>query len=229
MNTPADQSSDRLDTTRDAVISSTARDLPQHRDKVKEACIHARFFPHMMEHLPASDEDAVEASKRLVDRADVYIGIFAGRYGHVPPGSSRSVTEIEFDHALQRQITVLPFVADESSITPEMVEASPDAQVKLQQLKKRACDGRIRALFRSVDDLARLVQTALTELRLRDVLQRLEEARREIQAANKRAEQERERFLELERRLARVIATRRKNRQQGRRTGNSRSESVQKE
>ena len=40
------------------VISSTARDLPEHRKEVEDACLRQGMFPSMMEHLPASDADA---------------------------------------------------------------------------------------------------------------------------------------------------------------------------
>ena len=37
------------------MISSTARDLPEHRKEVLDACLRQGMFPLMMEHLPASD------------------------------------------------------------------------------------------------------------------------------------------------------------------------------
>ena len=64
-----------------AIISSTARDLPDHRKQVMDACQRQTFFPLMMEHLPASDAEAISASLALVDQADVYIGAFAYRFG----------------------------------------------------------------------------------------------------------------------------------------------------
>lgn len=44
------------------MISSTARDLPLHRKEVMDACLRQGMFPMMMEHLPASDADAISAS-----------------------------------------------------------------------------------------------------------------------------------------------------------------------
>jgi len=35
------------------MISSTARDLPEHRKEVMNACLRQGMFPIMMEHLPA--------------------------------------------------------------------------------------------------------------------------------------------------------------------------------
>lgn len=76
------------------MISSTALDLPVHRDQVREACERAGFKPQMMERLPALDTDAVAISRRMVDEADVYLGVFALRYGHVPKGHDVSITEM---------------------------------------------------------------------------------------------------------------------------------------
>ena len=68
------------------MISSTARDLPKHRQAVMDACLRQGMFPLMMEHLPASDADAIEVSLKIVEEADIYLGIFGHRYGYVPEG-----------------------------------------------------------------------------------------------------------------------------------------------
>jgi len=39
------------------MISSTARDLPEHRKAVERACMEQEMFPRMMEHLTATDAD----------------------------------------------------------------------------------------------------------------------------------------------------------------------------
>ena len=69
------------------MISSTARDLPEHREQARLACERAGFEPRwMMEHLTALNTGAIDISLRMVERADVYVGIFANRYGYVPDG-----------------------------------------------------------------------------------------------------------------------------------------------
>src|SRR6185436_12877522 len=89
-----------------AMISSTALDLPEHRERVFDACIAEGFFPIGMEHLPARDASGIQVSIEMVDQADVYIGIYAWRYGWVPdfdnPGKI-SITEMEFNRALERK------------------------------------------------------------------------------------------------------------------------------
>ena len=70
----------------------------------------------MMEHLTALNADAIDASLQMVERADVYLGIFANRYGYVPDGHGISITEMEYDRAVELNKPRLIF----SSITKTM-------------------------------------------------------------------------------------------------------------
>lgn len=159
------------------MISSTAADLPEHRKQVVEACLRESVFPIGMEQLPARDASGIQASLEMVDRADIYIGIYAWRYGWVPDGSDISITEMEFNRAVERQARgelreVLVFVMHEDHPTTRRdVEADATAQDKLAKLKARAGAGRVRKEFRSADDLRGLVVQALA-----DVKRRLEQA-----------------------------------------------------
>src|ERR1017187_7442576 len=83
------------------MISSTARDLPDHPGQVEDACLRQGFFPVMMEHLPPADQ-AISASLRMVDSAEIYVGIIAYRYGTVPAGYDISITEMEYNRAVER-------------------------------------------------------------------------------------------------------------------------------
>ncbi len=91
------------------MISSTARDLPEHRKEVMDACLRQGMFPMMMEHLPASDAEAIAESLKMVDEAEIYVGVFAHRYGYVPKGHDISVTEMEYNRAVERANPALDF------------------------------------------------------------------------------------------------------------------------
>src|SRR4051812_20968375 len=118
-------------------ISSTALDLPEHREQVQEACLRQGMYPIMMEHLPASGDDAIAASLRMVDEAAIYLGIFAHRYGYVPVGHDISITEMEYDRAKERGIPCLIFLMhDDHPIKAADVEKGAGA-VKLEKLKAR--------------------------------------------------------------------------------------------
>ena len=79
------------------MVSSTIVDLPEHHKEVMDACLRQGMFPLMMEHQPASYADPISFSIGLVDQADIYVGVYAYRYGFVPPGHDISLTEIEYD------------------------------------------------------------------------------------------------------------------------------------
>ncbi|SRR6266851_5404917 len=124
-------------TRKTAMISSTSVDLPEHRQQAIDACLRQGIFPSAMEHLPARDADAMRVSLEMVDKADIYIGIYAWRYGYVPAGHDISITEMEFNRAVERGIPILVFtIHTKHPLTIEMVEADKNAQEKLKTLKE---------------------------------------------------------------------------------------------
>ncbi len=126
----------------------------------------AGVFPIGMEHLPTRDATGVTVSLEMVDKADIYIGIYAFRYGWVPEGGDVSITEMEFNHALQRKKDghlheLLIFIAHKDHLFTQIdIEADATAQKRLAAFKARACDGRGRAQFSSVEELRRQVSCA---------------------------------------------------------------------
>ena len=159
-----------------AMISSTAVDLPEHRKKVFEACLHVGIHPIGMEHLPARDASGIRVSLEMVDQADIYIGIYAWRYGWVPDfdnPDSISITEMEFNHALDRQARgelkeILVFVMhDKHPILASDKEDGEEAQRKLKDFKQRASTGRVMAQFESSQDLHGKVIHSLASLKSR--------------------------------------------------------------
>jgi hypothetical protein len=132
------------------MISSTARDLPEHRAVVLEACWRQGFFPVMMEHLPASDDDAIAVSLRMVDDSQIYIGVLAHRYGYVPKGHDISITEMEYNRAGERGIPRLMFAIDKDHpIRIEDVEMGQGGE-KLKALKDRVLAEKVVRFFKSI-------------------------------------------------------------------------------
>src|SRR5687768_8698534 len=144
------------------MISSTVRDLPQHREKVMDVCMRLGvFYPDMMEHLTATDANALEISLAIGDRADVYIGIIGFRYGYVPDGKVISVTEAEYNRALELNTPRLIFLmSNKHPVMPEDVETGEGAE-KLKKFKERLQQDRVVAFFDSADDLKAKVIQAL--------------------------------------------------------------------
>lgn len=147
-----------------AMISSTARDLPEHRKQIMDACHRQSFFPLMMDHLPASADDAIAVSLRMVEEADIYIGVFAHRYGYVPTGHPISITEMEYNHAVERGIPRLIFVIGPTHpISIDMVEMGEAAE-KLQVFKAKIGKENIVNFFNSHEELRTFVINSLSQL-----------------------------------------------------------------
>ena len=147
------------------MISSTARDLPKHREEVRLACLRADFDPReMMEHLTALDSDAVETSLRMVDGADVYLGVLAYRYGTIPTGCDISITEMEYNRAVElNKRRLMFFIHKYHPVVFEDVETGLGAE-KLKALKDRIGEQRVAAFFKSPEDLRSHIVEALTAL-----------------------------------------------------------------
>jgi hypothetical protein len=157
------------------MVSSTALDLPEHRKEVLEACLRMGMFPVMMERLPASDAEAVSASLRMVDEADIYIGVFAYRYGYVPKENNLrhiSVTEMEYERAVERKIPRLIFVIDKKhplgDFTIDNIDKGEGAE-RLAQFKSRVEAENIVNYFKSPIDLRAHVINSLSQLRKPDL------------------------------------------------------------
>ncbi|MBL8160586.1 MAG: DUF4062 domain-containing protein [Anaerolineae bacterium] len=152
----------------DVMISSTARDLPDHRAQVSIAIQKSSMYPLWMETLPALDADAIKASLDMVDKAEIYIGIFAHRYGYVPAGHTISVTEMEYNRAIERGIPrLIFFMHKDHPINIDDVEMGEGA-AKLKALKERIGTDRVANFFKSPEDLRGQVLDALVDYRKGD-------------------------------------------------------------
>lgn len=147
------------------VVSSTIRDLPAHREEVRDACLRLGMYPLMMEHIPASAADAIRESLRLVNQANIYVGVFAHRYGHIPPGHEISITEMEYNRAVERNIDCLIFImGDDHPITIGDVEFG-DGPGKLGLFKDRLKVENVVNFFKSPEQLGARVIHALSQYR----------------------------------------------------------------
>src|SRR5262245_10519075 len=146
------------------MISSTAQDLPAHRDKVRDACIKQNCLPKMMEHMPAANADALAESLKMVDQAHVYLGLFAHRYGYAPDASGVSITQREYERAVARGIPRLIFLMHEDHpIKVSDIEKGSGAK-RLERLKGQLRRERVVNFFRSPEELHGQVLGSLGEL-----------------------------------------------------------------
>ena len=77
----------------------------------------------------------------MVDEADIYIGIYGQRYGTVPQGHDISITEMEFNRAVERGLPILVFAMHaQHPITIDMWKLRPGAMTGTSP--GPVCDGK---------------------------------------------------------------------------------------
>jgi hypothetical protein len=100
-------------------LSSTLNDLGPERQAVKEVlggeCI-------VVESYTADERSVRDSCLADVAGCDLYIGILGRRYGFIPPGESRSITELEYEQARGR-LSTLMFVKEDAAITLPLSDA----------------------------------------------------------------------------------------------------------
>ena len=144
-------------------ISSTSVDLQAYRAAVRRACDELSLGVVDMKDFEAADLDAVGASLGKLDQASVYVGVFALRYGFVPPGLDRSVTEMEFDHATTRKLERLCFLLDDAMLCTWPDDAvCRDNPERLAAFKRKIQEaGLVTTSFMTPHDLQHKVFVAL--------------------------------------------------------------------
>lgn len=107
----------------DVMLSSTFRDLEQHRKAVIAAMNGLKLTPLAQEFDASSDSDLIKSSLDKVDAADVYVGLIGSRYGQRPECRDRnpdrlSLTELEYRRAAECKLPRLMFImADDHPLT----------------------------------------------------------------------------------------------------------------
>ena len=140
-------------------LSSTWADLVEHREAVYRALRQMRHDVLAMEDYGAADDRPLDRCLTDVAASDVYVGIFAWRYGFVPEGESRAITHLEYDHAGSAGLPRLVFLAAEDAPwPPNRMDADLGA---VRRLRARLQLDHVVSFFDSPDDLARSVSVAV--------------------------------------------------------------------
>ena len=148
---------------RSIFLSSTAIDLPEHRRQAAEACRRLGYEVVGMEEWPAQDADAETTCLNKVDQADLFIGIYAFRYGWQPPGYEVSITELEYERAKEREKPRLLFFMGEDHPLPARLIERGEGGAKLEAFKQRVGGERVGNFFTTENDLRGLIIHALSE------------------------------------------------------------------
>src|SRR5690242_6540 len=96
-------------------LSSTFSDLKEHRRAVQDAIKLLGAVDVSMEEFGARDQRPAAECERIVkEESDLFVGIYAHRYGFVPDGSDISISEIEYRAASQAALPRFIYIIDEN-------------------------------------------------------------------------------------------------------------------
>lgn len=144
-------------------VSSTFLDLQEHREKVRTVLRRMGHEDVAMEYYVAEDQRPLERCLSDVAACDLYVGIFAWRYGWTPADNNPdklSITEMEYCQASNSGKECLIFLLSEDAPWPRKFMDKDQTRIEQlrNQLGARHSSG---TQFTSPDDLGRLVAEAI--------------------------------------------------------------------
>ena len=142
-------------------LSSTYRDLVAHRKAAVDALERLDVQTGRMEVFGARPDEPQTACLAEIDRCELFVGIYAHRYGFVPDGSIVSITETELDYAVHSNKAIFCFLIDEDYPWPPKMIEEGTGRENLQALKRRVDLGVVRDVFTTPEDLALKVATSV--------------------------------------------------------------------
>jgi Domain of unknown function (DUF4062) len=156
-------------------LSSTYEDLIAHREATSRAIERLGQQNVRMEVFGARPLEATSASLEEISDCDALIGLYAHRYGYVPRGDSKSITEQEFDFAIAKEKPTFCFIVnDEYPWPPKQVEMEP-GRTRLHEFLEHLRQKVVIDIFTSPEDLAFKVASSLGRFLLyRKVKQEIE-------------------------------------------------------
>ncbi|MCP4902404.1 MAG: DUF4062 domain-containing protein, partial [bacterium] len=135
-------------------VSSTFSDLQSHRAAVRDGVRQLGLIDVSMENLGARDQRPKDECLRLIrEQSELFVGIYAHRYGFVPEGDAVSITESEYETATLADLPRFIYIIDpEHPWRPAHMDDG-EAKVQLESLKNRLLARHICQRFTSEDQL----------------------------------------------------------------------------
>lgn len=153
----------------DVFVSSTYEDLIEERKEITQAVLECDCMPVGMEMFPASNLEQWEFIKRVIDKADIYLVVIAGKYGTVgrdESGNRMSYTEMEFNYALASGKPILAFqYKDINNLPRNKVELDEEKREALEVFRKKVQKGRIVKFYSNKDELKANVLGSLNSIK----------------------------------------------------------------
>lgn len=150
-------------------LSSTFSDLEEHRRAVSKRLRQLGHDVRAMEHYTADPLSALEKCRKDVAACDVYVGVFAWRYGDVPSNGNpdeKSITELEYREAKRLAKLCLVFVLRPDAPWPPLKmdahTGEGDRGKRIRMLRDELLATRTAGAFSTPEELAGEVAVAVT-------------------------------------------------------------------
>jgi hypothetical protein len=143
-------------------VSSTSLDLSEERSVLANA-LHQLSTSQFngMEHFGSRPETPKEVCLKEVAASNVYVGIFAERYGYVDPDTGLSMTELEYRQARECNLPCLIYIKANAALETDITETDRN---KLTALKAELKRMHVVSSFTTADNLATKVVIDLYNL-----------------------------------------------------------------
>lgn len=142
-------------------VSSTYKDLIDERIKVMTTIVNCGHLPIGMEQFPAAPIEAWDYIKLLIDNADYYLLLLAGKYGTIHPDTGKSYTQMEYEYAKEKGVPVIFLTYNDVNNLPfNKCESDPEIRKKLEEFRNNASTN-LRQTWSSIDELAYKVKDSI--------------------------------------------------------------------
>lgn len=144
-------------------LSSTFFDLIDYRSQVWDRLSKQNYQILGMEKFGARSEKPLSTCMSELEKARVYIGIIGMRYGSIETGSQKSYTQLEYEHAVSRNIPALIYMIDEEKALIHPAFVDHENYTVLCEFKKQLKNNHTISFFENPDDLASKIETDLRQ------------------------------------------------------------------
>ena len=149
-------------------LSSTYSDLKEHREAVYRALRKMHHDVIAMEDYVATDQRPLDKCLEDVRSCDLYIGLFAWRYGYIPLENNpeqQSITELEYRTAVKQGKPTLLFLLDENAPwSPKLMDSHTgegNAGASILALRQEFFRDKLISTFEAKEDIATVVISAV--------------------------------------------------------------------
>jgi|GEM_PF-576414 len=145
-------------------ISSTYEDLKEYRQAAINAVLDYEWTPLAMEHFLSIPKEPKTVCDDKIRECNIFIGIYAHRYGYIPKEQNKSITQQEYELAKELGKDCLCFIVEEDfPWNPEFFEF--EKRQELKDFLDIVREKETLSFFGSVSDFKTKLSTSLGKLK----------------------------------------------------------------